>query len=412
MRRPKPPFFLIPNLLVVVLVTVMATLSPAIPCSWAQTTAHSPESFLDCKQIDFGSNIFDRNMNCCLPGEQTCQKCFYTKSKCENVFGCDTTATQDVNGTCCFDGQKTCNECFYQKTVCETKLNTCNKTLVEDSTPRRTCCQPSAIECGECNHRWDCPKHFGCGVKNEGCGCGQPKDAGCGCGNRSKDAFWATITCPVKDTYKMCIGAVDQGEQDPGLANVHYLVNQGTSTHTGWKGNFGNVNGVNYCWSNHFHRFCGCVRGDSKGCFDPDTEVLLEEGRLVKVKDLRPGDRVYNPLTRSSSTVRDTITGPEPIPMFEFGFDGFIVKVTSSHPILTKGGMKRARDVRVGDVVFDAFGNEQTITYAREAELLPTQKVVNLALDSDSPNYMDHLVVANNIITGDLTIQNSKLEGE
>jgi hypothetical protein len=98
--------------------------------------------------------------------------------------------------------------------------------------------------------------------------------------------------------------------------------------------------------------------------------------------------------------------------MVEFGFEGYLLKVTRTHPVLTLAGMRRAEDIKVGDVVFDAFGVEQTIRYVRQAELDPNQRVFNFELASDSGEYMDRLLVGGNIVSGDLSVQNGRLEGE
>jgi hypothetical protein len=98
--------------------------------------------------------------------------------------------------------------------------------------------------------------------------------------------------------------------------------------------------------------------------------------------------------------------------MVELGFDGYLLKVTRTHPLLTPKGMKRAENLLQGDSVFDAFGTERTVQYARQAPVDPTQRVINFELESDSNDFVDRLIVGNNVVSGDLSIQNSSLEGE
>ena len=98
--------------------------------------------------------------------------------------------------------------------------------------------------------------------------------------------------------------------------------------------------------------------------------------------------------------------------MIEFGFDGYLLKVTRTHPLLTPKGMKRAEHLLQGDSVFDAFGTERTIQYVRKAPIDPNQRVINFELESNSNSFVDRLIVGNNVVSGDLSIQNSSLEGE
>ena len=189
-----------------------------------------------------------------------------------------------------------------------------------------------------------------------------------------------------------------------GLQGIRVLLNSGLS---------GNVQ-QGHCIINNGgdFTFCGKTRPTGKGCFDPDIELLLENGRTVKARNVRIGDKLYNPLTRSASAVIDIISGPETEPMIELGFKGYLLKVTRLHPILTTAGMKRARTITTEDVVLDAFGTEQIVQYVKEAPILRNQRVINFTLHSNSTDYRQHLLVGNNVISGDLAVQNSQLEGE
>ena len=121
---------------------------------------------------------------------------------------------------------------------------------------------------------------------------------------------------------------------------------------------------------------------------------------------------IYNPLTGRSAAVKRVITGPEEIPMIEMGYDGNLLRVTQDHPVLTKDGIKRARDIKVGDVILDASGNERTLAYVRAGELLDGQIAINFELDISSSDPLERVIVADNIASGDLAVQNSTLPGE
>lgn len=208
-------------------------------------------------------------------------------------------------------------------------------------------------------------------------------------------------------SYRDCVAFNSPGcrvggqESMPGL---HYLPG------SGWVANVSEAHCI-YAHSGYC-MFCGKVRPAGQGCFDPNTEILLEEGIVKRAHQVRVGDRLYNPLSKSAVEVRKISHGPEAEPMVEFGFEGYLLKVTRTHPVLTLAGMRRAEDIKVGDVVFDAFGVEQTIRYVRQAELDPNQRVFNFDLASDSGEYMDRLLVGGNIVSGDLSVQNGRLEGE
>ena len=100
------------------------TISSALS-AWAAPQVTSPEGFYDCNGAASGLNKSDISGGCCLPGEQTCNKCFYTKLECENEFGCDTSATNQGCG---------CNEPAPGACGCNRPNLTCNtppKTLLD-----------------------------------------------------------------------------------------------------------------------------------------------------------------------------------------------------------------------------------------------------------------------------------------
>lgn len=148
------------------------------------------------------------------------------------------------------------------------------------------------------------------------------------------------------------------------------------------------------------------------GCFDPSSTLLLEGGRLARAEDIRLGDLLYNSLSGKSFAVKRILSGYEPLPMVEFGFDGYMLRVTQKHPILTRNGVKRAAKIVVGDVITDADGNEKTVEYVRFAEITPGQKVINFELDVNSSDPLDRVIVADNIASADLAVQQSVLPGE
>ena len=360
--------------------------------AWAQTQVNSPEGPYDCTWVANGLKTIDIKGVCCLPGQQVCNKCFYTKLECENVFGCGTSAINQGCGCnlpapgecgCNLSVVKVCGECggsFNACGDCSTTDQGCG------------CGQPAAGACG-CN----------LSIVNQGCGCGNgtscfgcdnipnsgKTDQGCGCG-------------VLLSSYRECVAFNGFGGADSN--GIRVLLGSGRS---------GNVD-QRHCWffNGTNYTFCGKTRLTGKGCFDPDTELLLEGGRTAKARNVRVGDRLYNPVTRSSTAVTEIISGPETEAMIEVGFKGYMLKVTRQHPVLTTAGMKRAANLTTKDVVLDALGVEQIIEYVQQAPILPNQKVINFTLDSDSTDYRHRLLVGNNVVSGDLIVQNGHLEGE
>ena len=326
--------------------------------AWAQPQmqVNSPEGFYDCKGVANGANKRDPFNGCCLPTQMVfCGGCVDNRNFCEKQTGV------------CGMPDRVCDKCNYYMTPCETQLNQCGATPDVGC----GCGKPAAGACG-CN----------LSIVNQGCGCGV-----------------------LLSSYRECVAFNGFGGSD-GLQYILVLLGSGRS---------GNVdpterycvfpNGTNYT-------FCGKTRPTGKGCFDPDTELLLEGGRTAKARNVRVGDRLYNPVTRSSAAVTEIISGPETEAMIEVGFKGYMLKVTRQHPVLTTAGMKRAANLTTKDVVLDAFGVEQIIEYVQQAPILPNQKVINFTLDSDSTDYRHRLLVGNNVVSGDLIVQNGHLEGE
>lgn len=321
------PILLSMNIRIVLIASLIfvASVNTAI----AQLVPRSPEAVIDCKGIDFGPNRVDQNSSCCLPSEQSCNKCFYQKKECENIFGCGTSAI------------------------------------------------------------------------NQGCGCG----GGSCC--LAVLAAYSNTTCIAFGGWEwLQIGWGDAGFSSWNSSNnVIYANNYCVQN--------GIICGTMRCYgTNRDHgNYSGCPSIDH-GCFDPSSTLLLEGGRLVAARDVKRGDMLYNSLTGRSFAVKRILAGPEDIPMVEMGFSGNLLRVTQEHPILTRNGMQRANKIAVGDIVIDAAGNEQTIEYVRLADLVAGQRVVNFELDVTSSDPIDRLIVADNVTSGDLSVQQSALPGE
>ncbi|WP_427184756.1 Hint domain-containing protein [Bordetella bronchialis] len=91
------------------------------------------------------------------------------------------------------------------------------------------------------------------------------------------------------------------------------------------------------------------------GCVIEGTPVTLADGRTVPIEMLKAGDLLLGP---SGKSVRLSGISPGRDKKFIKLVDaaGESVVVTLDHPVLTKTGMRRARDLRAGDTVYGRNG--------------------------------------------------------
>lgn len=369
----------------------------------AQPQVGSQENPRDCLGIDFGT-ARDVGCGCAKPGP-VCGKCGYNMTACEQQLGCGT--TPDVGCGC---GRGTsCYGCDGVPYSGKTNLG---------------------CGCGNGRSCYGCDGVANSGKVDSGCGCGAPGKVCGSCGGTVTKCGDCNTTCCEATVGNICInfGFYETMRFAPNLTTI-----QGFYSHWGSSHNFVNKE---YAWCQQGDRICGGMRCyesggvallDSQanaaqawaacplsnhGCFDPSATILLEGGKLVAARDVKLGDRIFNSLSGRSFAVKRVLVGPENLPMVEMGFNGHLLRVTQEHPILTADGMKRANQVKVGDRILDAAGNEQELQYVRLAELVDGQKVVNFELDVDSSDPIDRLIVADNMTSGDLAVQQSKLPGE
>ncbi|CAM3472925.1 Hint domain-containing protein [Bordetella sputigena] len=91
------------------------------------------------------------------------------------------------------------------------------------------------------------------------------------------------------------------------------------------------------------------------GCIIEGTLVTLADGRTVPIEMLKQGDLLLGP---SGKSVRLSAISPGRDKKFIKLVDaaGESVVVTLDHPVLTKNGMRRARDLQAGDTVYGRSG--------------------------------------------------------
>ena len=162
---------------------------------------------------------------------------------------------------------------------------------------------------------------------------------------------------------------------------------------------------------------CGCDDADTRweecgGCFSPDTPILMADGSYRAVEQIKIGELLWNPVTRSGIPLKSLVIGPESKALIEIGYEGKTVKITTTHPVLTKAGIKSAEDLVIGDVIYDKDGKTHRLTVLKPVPITEGQYVVNVNLDMSQIKedvFTQHFVAAGDIVVGDWTMQEDRI---
>lgn len=141
------------------------------------------------------------------------------------------------------------------------------------------------------------------------------------------------------------------------------------------------------------------------GCFAPGTSILLGDQRWTDVQNVRSGMWVWNPVRQQAYEVEKVVAGPEKIPLLAMTYDDGNFKVTTKHPMVTKLGIKKAEDLTLQDEVLGIDGSFHQLKNIDEVRLADSENVWNFSVKADSDDIDAHMIVANGIVTGDLTTQ-------
>ncbi|MDQ3235328.1 MAG: hypothetical protein M3Q07_26250, partial [Pseudobdellovibrionaceae bacterium] len=150
-------------------------------------------------------------------------------------------------------------------------------------------------------------------------------------------------------------------------------------------------------------------RDKAKGCFAADTLIRMGDGRLQKIQDIMPGDRIWNPLLQKAFRVKQVKAGPETQELLRLSFAGRRhMIVTPDHPFLDQWGtVVQAKDLAS---MLTPEGMHSVVS----AEVLTSGSpvpVFNLEIDAPADNPRAHFLEANGAVAGDLFLQNS-LKGQ
>ena len=141
------------------------------------------------------------------------------------------------------------------------------------------------------------------------------------------------------------------------------------------------------------------------GCFAESTKIRMGSGEDRLIGLIEKGDLVFDPITKKSIKVVEIIKGPEHNPMYDITMGNQKVTVTQFHPFMTKNGLKAAKNLALTDKLLGADGIYHALKGYKKLPLHDGQVVYNIRLDDGSDKPLDHMVLANQVVTGDLFLQ-------
>lgn len=150
------------------------------------------------------------------------------------------------------------------------------------------------------------------------------------------------------------------------------------------------------CWTCAYYRV--------SGCFDPATKILLSDGSERAISDIKAGDSLMNPGGGAPHTVEQVIESFENPAMLKVTSNGASVVVTQGHPMATKRGLVKAKDLLPTDLLLARDGSYYPLQGVEELPVQTKQRVLNVRI-ADQDGGDEHLIVADGIVTGDLTDQ-------
>ncbi len=137
------------------------------------------------------------------------------------------------------------------------------------------------------------------------------------------------------------------------------------------------------------------------GCFSKDTLVLTPDG-YKKIIDLKIGDYVVS--NNKNVKIRNIWSGYEN-ELFKISYNDKNIKLTYNHPILTNRGFIRASELELTDKLVG--GNKELIGITSIEKVIYDSEVINLSLESD-----DHTLIAEDVVVGDMEMQNMEVNNE
>jgi len=149
------------------------------------------------------------------------------------------------------------------------------------------------------------------------------------------------------------------------------------------------------------------------GCFVDDTPILMADGSVKAIQDVREGDFVYNPVLKKGVQVATMVVGQEKGDLYKisyvYGAKVDSVTSTHNHPFVTRTGIRVASDLKVGQTIVDKDLKDKEIINIEKIKSAVPKMVWNILLRSDEgtldSQYAHHSFVAGGLMSGDYYVQ-------
>ncbi len=142
------------------------------------------------------------------------------------------------------------------------------------------------------------------------------------------------------------------------------------------------------------------------GCFSAGTKIRMGNQTEKNIEQIRTGEMVWNPILNKAFPVSKRTLGPEDKELIEIKIGDKNLRLTPTHPVMTKNGIKKTKDLKLTDLLQDKTGKFLPILSFQTVRLVKTEQVFNLEINPNSKQFKDHMIESNGFITGDLWIQN------
>jgi len=146
-------------------------------------------------------------------------------------------------------------------------------------------------------------------------------------------------------------------------------------------------------------------------CMDGATLIRMHDGSEVPIRDLTPGEYVWNPVTGEAMEIAEIIRGPEPFPLYRIPTAQGSALFSAEHPMPTAAGFRRAADLAAGDRLVVPGGSYAGVTRVEAVPPTEGQMVYNLRFSRHSDRAEDHLFLAGGLVVGDYWLQDRLRDG-
>jgi len=143
-----------------------------------------------------------------------------------------------------------------------------------------------------------------------------------------------------------------------------------------------------------------------EACVAGDTKIRLADGSEKLASAVKAGDSLWNPALKRAARVRRVTNGREWDAVYTFTAGSRQLRVNRQHPMATLRGLIPAEFVIVGDQLTDASGAMVKVTAIEHGPIAKGIALYNFELEAKSADPTEHMLVANDLVTGDVVLQN------